>query len=257
MKVLIIEDEVPAAEKLERYLKRYDDEIEVVEKLNSVSSSTVWLQKHQGAVDLIFMDIQLLDGKSFEIFDQVQIQKPIIFITAFDEYAIDAFKVNSIDYLLKPITFDDLSGALEKLEQMKVNLGQNEANGQIDLNSMLAKLQQQSYKTRFMVKLGEHIKSITTERIEFFFAEGRNVYLVTSENRKFIIDFKLEDLEDMLDPKAFFRANRTFIVNIDGINDVVVYSNSRLKIIPRLDYEKEIIVSREKVAPFKEWMAGL
>ncbi|MEM8565279.1 MAG: LytTR family DNA-binding domain-containing protein [Bacteroidota bacterium] len=257
MKVLIIEDEVPAAEKLERYLKRYDNDIEVVEKLNSVSSSTAWLQKQQGTVDLIFMDIQLLDGKSFEIFDQVQIQKPIIFITAFDEYAIDAFKVNSIDYLLKPITFDDLSGALEKLEQMKVNLGQNKVNDQIDLNSMLAKLQQKSYKNRFMVKLGEHIKSITTDKIEFFFAEGRNVYLVTNENRKFIIDFRLEDLEEMLDPKDFFRANRTFIMNIDGITDVVVYSNSRLKIIPRLDYEKEIIVSREKVAPFKEWMAGL
>ena len=123
MKVLIIEDEVPAAEKLERYLKRYDDSIEVAEKLNSVSSSSAWLDQNQNTVDLIFMDIQLLDGKSFEIFDNVKITKPIIFITAFDEYAIDAFKVNSIDYLLKPITFNDLSGALEKLEQMKVNLG--------------------------------------------------------------------------------------------------------------------------------------
>ncbi|MEM1408564.1 MAG: response regulator, partial [Bacteroidota bacterium] len=120
MKVLIIEDEVPAAEKLERYLKRYDDSIEVAEKLNSVSSSSAWLDQNQNNIDLIFMDIQLLDGKSFEIFDNVKITKPIIFITAFDEYAIDAFKVNSIDYLLKPITFNDLSGALKKLEQMKV-----------------------------------------------------------------------------------------------------------------------------------------
>ncbi|MEO1099198.1 MAG: LytTR family DNA-binding domain-containing protein, partial [Bacteroidota bacterium] len=180
-----------------------------------------------------------------------------IFITAFDEYAIDAFKVNSIDYLLKPITFNDLSGALEKLEQMKVNLGGNGENQQLDINSMLSQLQQKTYKNRFMVKLGEHIKSITTDKIEFFYAEGRNVYLVTNENRKFIIDFKLEDLEDLLDPKSFFRANRTFIMNIEGITDVVVYSNSRLKIIPRLDYDKEIIVSREKVTSFKEWMSGL
>ncbi|MEM9300114.1 MAG: LytTR family DNA-binding domain-containing protein [Bacteroidota bacterium] len=257
MKVLIIEDEVPAAEKLERYLKRYDDSIEVAEKLNSVSSSSAWLDQNQNTVDLIFMDIQLLDGKSFEIFDNVKITKPIIFITAFDEYAIDAFKVNSIDYLLKPITFNDLSGALEKLEQMKVNLGGNGENQQLDINSMLSQLQQKTYKNRFMVKLGEHIKSITTDKIEFFYAEGRNVYLVTNENRKFIIDFKLEDLEDLLDPKSFFRANRTFIMNIEGITDVVVYSNSRLKIIPRLDYDKEIIVSREKVTSFKEWMSGL
>ncbi|MEM9858014.1 MAG: LytTR family DNA-binding domain-containing protein [Bacteroidota bacterium] len=257
MKVLIIEDEIPAAEKLERYLKRYDDTIEVVDKLNSVNSSISWLQKSQDTIDLIFMDIQLLDGKSFEIFDQVQIQKPIIFITAFDEYAIDAFKVNSIDYLLKPITFDDLTGALEKLQQMKANLGASHKEPQFDINTMLSQLQQKSYKNRFMVKLGEHIKSIITDKIEFFYAEGRNVYLVTHENRKFIIDFKLEDLEEMLDPKNFFRANRTFIMNIDGITDVVVYSNSRLKIIPRLEYDKEIIVSRDKVAPFKEWMAGL
>ena len=257
MKVLIIEDEIPAAEKLERYLKRYDHTIEVVDKLNSINSSISWLQKSQDTIDLIFMDIQLLDGKSFEIFDQVQIQKPIIFITAFDEYAIDAFKVNSIDYLLKPITFDDLTGALEKLQQMKVNLGGSHKEPQLDINTMLSQLQQKSYKNRFMVKLGEHIKSITTDKIEFFYAEGRNVYLVTHENRKFIIDFKLEDLEEMLDPENFFRANRTFIMNIDGITDVVVYSNSRLKIIPRLDYDKEIIVCRDKVAPFKEWMAGL
>lgn len=257
MKVLIVEDEIPAAEKLERYLKKYDADIVVTEKLNSVASSTDWLQKNQDTVDLIFMDIQLLDGKSFEIFDAVKIHKPIIFITAFDEYAIDAFKVNSIAYLLKPITFDDLSSALEKLEQMRTNLGANETNGQVDINTMLSQLQQKSYKNRFMVKLGEHIKSVTTDKIEFFFADGRNVYLVTNENRKFIIDFKLEDLEEMLDPKDFFRANRTFVVNIEGITDVVVYSNSRLKVIPRLDYDKEIIVSRDKVAPFKEWMAGL
>ena len=255
MNVLIIEDEVPAAEKLERYLKKYDTDIQVLDRLNSVKSSVEWLSHHQQQVELIFMDIQLLDGKSFEIFDQIKINTPIIFITAFDEYAIDAFKVNSIDYLLKPITFGDLSSSLEKLEQMKKDLGGN--GNALDINAVLSQLQQKSYKNRFMVKLGEHIKSITTDKIEFFFAEGRNVFLFTNENRKFIIDFKLEDLENMLDPQTFYRANRSFILNIEGIIDVVVYSNSRLKVIPRLDFDKDIIISREKVQAFKDWFSGL
>lgn len=254
MKVLIIEDEIPAAEKLERYLHRYDDKIEVLEKLSSVETAVNWLKSHQSDLDLIFMDIQLTDGKSFEIFGQVEINKPIIFITAFDEYAIDAFKVSSIDYLLKPITFDDLSNALDKLKKFKESLSEAPAINQ--LKNALNQLQQKTYKTRFMVKLGEHIKSITTSATEFFYAEGRNVYLYTTENRKFIIDFKLEELEELLDPELFYRVNRSYIINIEAIQDVIVYSNSRLKIIPKLEFDKEIIVSRDKVGPFKEWLSG-
>jgi len=255
MKVLIIEDEVPAAEKLERYLQRYDSSIEVREKLASVASAAQWLQSNQNEIDLIFMDIQLTDGKSFEIFEQVEIKKPIIFITAFDEFAIDAFKVNSIDYLLKPITFEDLSKSLDKLKNFKASLSTQSPDIH-HLKDALNQLQQKSYKTRFMVKLGEHIKSITTSITEFFYAEGRNVYLYTSENRKFIIDFKLEELEELLDPSLFYRVNRSYIVNIEAIQDVIVYSNSRLKIIPKLEFDKEIIVSRDKVGPFKEWLSG-
>ena len=176
MKVLIIEDEIPAAEKLERYLQRYDENIEVLEKLSSVTESVHWLKEHQQKVDLIFMDIQLTDGKSFEIFDGIEVKKPIIFITAFDEFAIDAFKVNSIDYLLKPITFNDLSTAIDKFIRLKESLtGQSPDINQ--LKDAISQLQQKSYKTRFMVKLGEHIKSISTSAIELFYAEGRNVYL--------------------------------------------------------------------------------
>jgi len=254
MKILIIEDEIPAAEKLERYLQRYNNQTDVLAIIGSVKEAVSWLSSHQSQVDLIFMDIQLTDGKSFEIFDQVIINKPIIFITAYDQFAIDAFKVNSIAYLLKPITFDDLSHAIDKLKQLKQSLG---ASIEMEtLKTALNQLQQKSYKTRFMVKLGEHIKSIAVQQIEFFFAEGRNVYLFTKENRKFIIDFKLEELEELLDPALFYRVNRSYIVQIDSIKDVIVYSNSRLKVIPHLEYDKEIVVSRDKVAPFKEWLSG-
>jgi two-component system, LytTR family, response regulator len=256
MNVLIIEDEIPAAEKLERYLHKYNEAITVVHKLTGVADSVAWLQQHQNDIELIFMDIQLTDGKSFEIFEQVTIDKPIIFTTAFDEYAIEAFKVNSIDYLLKPITFDDLSQAMTKLEGFKKNLNANKEQS-FDLKNALTLLQQKTYKTRFMVKLGEHIRSLVVTDIAFFYAEGRDVYLVTNEKRKFIIDYKLEELDDLLDPTLFYRVNRSFIMNINAIKDVVVYSSSRLKITPTLEFDKEIIVSREKVAPFKEWFNGL
>ncbi|HNP20391.1 MAG TPA: LytTR family DNA-binding domain-containing protein [Fulvivirga sp.] len=256
MNVLIIEDEIPAAEKLERYLHKYSDAITVVNKLTNVADSVNWLQAHQNEIELIFMDIQLTDGKSFEIFEQVTIEKPIIFTTAFDEYAIEAFKVNSIDYLLKPITFDDLAQAMQKLEGFKKNLV-IEKSPAFDIHKALAQLQQKTYKNRFMVKLGEHIRSLVVTDIAFFYAEGRDVYLVTNEKRKFIIDYKLEDLDEILDPTLFYRVNRSFILNINAIKDVVVYSSSRLKITPTLEFDKEIIVSREKVAPFKEWFNGL
>jgi two-component system, LytTR family, response regulator len=256
MNVLIIEDEIPAAEKLERYLHKYNEAITVVHKLTGVADSVAWLQQHQNDIELIFMDIQLADGKSFEIFEQVTIDKPIIFTTAFDEYAIEAFKVNSIDYLLKPVTFDDLSQAMTKLEGFKKTLNANKEQP-FDLKHALTQLQQKTYKTRFMVKLGEHIRSLTVTDISFFYAEGRDVYLVTNEKRKFIIDYKLEELDDLLDPTLFYRVNRSFIMNINAIKDVVVFSSSRLKITPTLEFDKEIIVSREKVAPFKEWFNGL
>ncbi|MEO1051622.1 MAG: LytTR family DNA-binding domain-containing protein [Bacteroidota bacterium] len=258
MRVLIIEDETPAAEKLERYLIKYDPNNQIIEKLDSVKSSITWLANNQDVIDLIFMDIQLIDGLSFEIFDEVRITKPIIFTTAFNDYAIDAFKVSSIDYLLKPVTFDDLSESLKKLESLRKNLAAATGDERIeDLNKVLANLHQKSHKTRFMVKLGEHIRSITVDRIALFFAEGRTVTLLTTDKRKFIVDYKMEDLESLLDPTLFNRVNRTFIVNINAISDVLVYSNSRLKVSTHPEFDKEIIVSREKVPQFKEWFNGL
>lgn len=255
MKVIIIEDEVPAAEKLERYLLKYDPATEILARLNSVTSAVDWLTSNQEKTDLIFMDIQLIDGLSFQIFQQVQVKKPVIFTTAFNEFALDAFKVNSIDYLLKPLTFTDLSASLKKLESLRQQLNmpadQNERI-QNAFNNVKAK----EYKTRFMVKLGEHIRSITIDQISVFYADGRDVYLVTNQNRKFIIDYTLEALEDILDPKVFFRLNRTFILHINSIKDVLVYSNSRLKITLHQEFDREIIVSREKVNDFKSWFDG-
>lgn len=258
MKVYIIEDEIPAAEKIERLLKRYDEQIEIVGRAMSIKEAVEWV-KHDGDADLLMMDIQLTDGLSFEIFQEVELEIPVIFTTAYNEYAIEAFKANSIDYLLKPISFDAIAEAIDKFKKLKKRLseeGNVEANSVIDLQSALQMLSKREYKTRFMVKIGEHIKSVTTEQIDLFYAEGRNAFIVNKEGRRLIIDYKLETLEEMLDPKKFFRVNRTFIIEIDAIKDVLVYSNSRLKIILNQEFDREIIVSREKVNAFKTWFDG-
>jgi two-component system LytT family response regulator len=255
MKVIIVEDEIPAAEKLERYLQKYDPTIQVLGRFDSVTATVQWLNSNQDSIDLIFMDIQLIDGLSFQIFQQVQVRKPVIFTTAFNEYALDAFKVNSIDYLLKPITFTDLSASLKKLKSLRQQFNFNK-DQQEHVQQVFASIKSREYKNRFMVKLGEHIRSITADQITLFFADGRDVYLVTNQNRKFIIDYTLEGLEEILNPATFYRLNRTFILNINSIKDVLVYSNSRLKITLNQEFDKEIIVSREKVGEFKEWFDG-
>ncbi len=252
MKVLIIEDELPAAEKIERYIKKYDDSFEILNILGSVEASVSWLQEHKDRVDLIISDIQLTDGLSFGIFQQVQVNIPVIFTTAYDEYAIDAFKLNSIDYLLKPVTFLDLSNALNKLKELKRSFKTTSDT----VNKITEDINKRKFKNRFMVKLGEHIHSVVVGDIALFYADGRTAYLVTKENRKFVVDYKLEQLEELLNPAEFFRPNRTFIIHIDAIKDVLVYSNSRLKVTPSIAFDKEIIVSRERVSQFKEWFGG-
>lgn len=257
MKVLIIEDEKPAAEKLELLLNKYDPTIEIIDKIQSVEKSIAFLKENESIVDLIFMDIQLTDGISFDIFKSFSVSKPIIFITAYNDYAIEAFQVNSIDYLLKPITFEGLSKSLQKIETLRENLPgkSNLPPGIDDIAKLLSNIQK-NYKTRFMVKIGEHIKSVAAKDIDVFYAEGRTVFIVTNEKKKYIVDYKMEELEDLLDPQHFFRINRSVIVNFEAINDVVVYSNSRLKIRTPHEIDKEIIVSREKVNDFKEWFSG-
>lgn len=251
MRAVIIEDENLAADKLARYLLKYDADLLILDKLSSISEAVFWFQNNQD-YDVVFMDIQLTDGLSFEIFNQVQISKPIIFTTAFDEYAIDAFKVNSIDYILKPITFTDVSKAMGKLKKL-----QDVFSGNNHVQNAVKELSEKKTKDRFLVRLGNHIHSIKTTDISLFYADGRTVYLITKEKRKFIIDYKLESLVAVLNSADFYRVNRTFIVNISDIKDVLVYSNSRLKITSAIFNEKEIIVSREKVSAFKEWFEGI
>lgn len=254
LNVLIVEDETPAAEKLQRYLQRYSPDIRVAQVCDSIASTVAWWPGHADSVDLVFMDIQLKDGVSFSIFQQVAIQKPIIFITAYNEYALEAFSVNSIAYLLKPVTFDDLKASLDKFFAFRSQF--TLAAEKVDKVKALADGAAKNYKNRFLVKVGDHIRSVTADQVIFFFADGRDVYLVTNQSRKFIIDFTLEALEEVLDPAVFFRANRTYILHIASITDVVMYSNSRLKVSTQPAWDKEIIVSREKVSEFKDWFDG-
>ncbi|MFC2152438.1 LytR/AlgR family response regulator transcription factor [Bacteroidota bacterium] len=240
-------------------LNKYDAKIEVIGVIATVEKSIAYLKENQKQVDLIFLDIQLTDGLSFDIFKSVKVEIPIIFTTAFDEYAIDAFKLNSIDYLLKPISFDNLSNAMDKINSMKANLPSEKISQpkiSLDQLSELISGSNQQYKKRYLVKIGEHIKSIAVEDIYFFYAEGRTVFIINNEKRKFIVDSTLEDLANQLNPKKFFRANRSFIINFDHITDVIVYSTSRLRVKVPFEFEKEIIVSREKVVDFKSWYGG-
>ncbi|MEM9686667.1 MAG: LytTR family DNA-binding domain-containing protein, partial [Bacteroidota bacterium] len=180
----------------------------------------------------------------------VTISKPVIFVTAFDEYAIDAFKVNSIDYILKPITFTDVSKALNKFKNLKTYLSSD------TLAQASKTFREKKIKERFLVRLGNHIHSIKTQDIALFYAEGRTVFLVTNQSKKFILDYNLEKLDQVLDPKMFFRTNRSFIINLNAIDNVIVYSNSRLKISTAVPLDNTIIVSRERVAAFKNWFGG-
>lgn len=256
MRILIVEDEKPAAEKLESFLKYYNPEIEILEVLQSVSDSVDWFKNNQMPIDLILMDIQLQDGICFEIFGQVTVSTPVIFITAYNQYAIEAFKVNSIDYILKPLNYNSLYKSLEKFKSLKENiLGSKERVKYEELNRLLTDLKK-SYKIRFMIKVGTHIKSITTDMIGLFYAEGRDVSLRTQKGKEYIVDYKLEDLEEILDPAMFFRISRSFIVNISAISDVIIYSSSRLKIDLDPKFERDLIVSRDKVSEFKIWFNG-
>ncbi len=251
MKILIVEDEIPAAEKLKRYLLKYDHNIVIMETITSVAKAAAWLSVEEHLPDVIFMDIQLSDGISFEIFSLVEVRCPVIFATAHDDYALDAFKVNSIDYIMKPITYMEVSNALKKLNTLSSQLIKLNA-----ISGLMSNVKSKKTKDRFVVKKGNLIQSIKTSDIQLFYAEGRTVFLVTTSNDRYIIDFNLSDLEELVPSKSFYRVNRSFIVNINSIQKINKYSNSRLRLITAYEAPTEIVVSRERVTEFKAWLEG-
>jgi DNA-binding LytR/AlgR family response regulator len=251
MNVLIIEDEKPAARRLSRMLD--DLGVQVNQMLHSVEESIDWFQNNTHP-DLIFLDIQLSDGLSFEIFEHVNITSSIIFTTAYDEYALKAFKLNSIDYLLKPIDEDELKAAVEKYKSQHSKQNDVQFNFD-DIRKLLVNPIDRKFKKRFTIKVGQHLKIISVDDIECFFSENKATYIHTTANRNYLLDGALEQVQSELDPEKFFRVNRTYIVQINAIKDIVAYTNSRLKIILNSYSESEIIVSRERVKDFKNWIA--
>ena len=250
MNIIIIEDEKPAARLLQRKLEKIGFSVQTL--LHSVEESIYWFEKNTHP-DLIFLDIQLSDGLSFEIFDKIEIKSPIIFTTAYDEYALRAFKLNSIDYLLKPIDEDELEIAINKFQ----NQFQKNAVANLDFEAikrMLVNPVQKEYKTRFSVKIGNQIKVILIDEIECFYSENKGTYMHTIDNRDYLLDISLEQLETELSPEFFYRISRKFIIPLQSIKEIQVHTNSRLKVILPTYKEDEVIVAREKVSDFKNWI---
>lgn len=250
MNVIIIEDEKPSARRLQRMLNTVDVEANTL--LHSVEESIEWFQENDHP-DLIFLDIQLSDGLSFEIFETLEINSAVIFTTAYDEYALQAFKLNSIDYLLKPIDEDDLKVAVEKFkdrtpQKQSVTLDFN------DIKKLLVNPIEREYKKRFSVKVGQHLKLINIEDIECIYSENKGTYVHTIDGRNYLLDMTLDQLEDELEPHIFFRVSRKFYVNINAIKDIISYTNSRLQIKLNHYKEQNIIVARERVKDFKNWL---
>ncbi|RED47420.1 LytR/AlgR family response regulator transcription factor [Seonamhaeicola aphaedonensis] len=250
MRVIIIEDEKPSARRLQRMLASFNIEAETM--LHSVEESVQWFQENQHP-DLIFLDIQLSDGLSLEIFEAIKIKSAIIFTTAYDVYALQAFKLNSIDYLLKPIDSEELKTAVEKYKE---HLPQNQTVTLdfSDIKKLLINPIDRDYKKRFSVKVGQHLKLINVDEIECFYSENKGTYLHTSDGRNYLLDTTLEQLEDELEPQTFFRINRKFYININAIKDMVSYTNSRLQIKLSSYSEQDLIVARERVKDFRIWL---
>jgi DNA-binding LytR/AlgR family response regulator len=249
--ILIVEDERPAAERLERMIHSARPAWLILSHLETVSQAINWFNTN-AQPDLVFMDIQLSDGIAFEIFEQVKVTAPIIFTTAFNEYAIRAFKVNSIDYLLKPIEPESLEAALQKFE----HISQNRPQTTIDYASLL-KLQESAWRKRFLVKVGPAYISVATSDVELFYISERSTFIRTFEGKNYDIDFSLEQVQQQVDPAKFFRINRNYLINIDAVAKMVSYSGSRLKLVLASGYKPDdLLVSRDKTGEFKRWMDG-
>lgn len=249
MRVVIVEDEGLAAERLAGMIRQTEPEAEICAILTSVEEAAAYFRANRP--ELVFMDIQLSDGLCFEIFEHVQLTSPVIFTTAYDQYSIRAFKLNSIDYLLKPVRLEDLKESLEKFKSLR-------SSYLPDLDEMLRMIRnrESSYKKRFLVQYGQKIKKVETEEIAYFYAADKTVFLTTHSNARYLIDHSLDRLQEMLDPERFFRINRKLLISCEAIKNMVPYSRSRIKIDlnPPISDELDAIVSVERSSGFKEWL---
>jgi two-component system response regulator LytT len=257
MRILIVEDEELAVKKLKKTLAAVDESAIVVGELDSIQGTVSWLQENPSP-DLILMDIELADGQSFEIFNHVQVKSPVIFITSYDEYALRAFKVNSVDYLLKPVQKEELQAAMEKLRELKKIYVPEPAPVQMSIDVLVKELQQKlqtkEYRKRFLVKQGQKLVSVEVEDIAYFFSEGRLNFFKTTDNKKFVVDYTMDELENMLNPDNYFRISRSFFVSVNSVSQIHDYFGNRLMLQLKPDADKEALVSREKVSDFKEWL---
>lgn len=250
MKILIIEDEQAAVRRLQKLLNDIDPKIEVIGALSSIESSVDWLQQHP-APDIILMDIHLADGSSFDIFENVHVSAPVIFVTAYDEYALKAFKVNAIDYLLKPIKENELKSALQKITKSVISKDEG--------TDLIQRLQDAGFihkSKRLLVKMGQSIKLIDLDNVAYFYSKDKISFAVLAGNKRYPLDQSLDQIEQMIDPIHFFRINRQFIVKMSSIEEMVTYSKSRvkLKLVPSTD--EDTIVSKERSPDFKKWLIG-
>ena len=252
MNILIVEDEELAQKKLQKTLAAVDASAVVVGITDSIQSTVEWLQTNNNA-DLILMDIELADGQSFEIFNQVDVKAPVIFTTSYDEYALKAFKVNSVDYLLKPVQTEDLQAALTKYKKLAAAKA-----GDVNIESIVKQIQQQlqpkEYRKRFLVKHAQKLVSVDVEEVAYFYSDGRLNFFKTADGKKYVVDYTMDELEEMLDPGTFFRISRSFYVSVNAVEKIEDYFGNRLMLQLTPAVDKEALVSREKVTDFKKWM---
>ncbi|MCF8254070.1 MAG: LytTR family DNA-binding domain-containing protein [Bacteroidia bacterium] len=252
MKFVIIEDEPHARNEIKRILTKIEPQHQIVAELESVSEAIEYLGLNQD-FDLLFLDIQLSDGLSFDIFNEIKVNKPVIFTTAYNDYAIKAFELNSIDYLLKPIEPNQLQKALEKFKELNTQNKQKTPFNGDDLRALLG-IEKKGYKSRFLIKIGDQFKYIPAQEIAYFYADRNTIYLVDLEQKKYIVDYRLDQLEEQLNPTDFFRVTRSYIVHIQSIVKVHKYFNSRLSLELKPEVGEQLLVSRIKVESFLAWL---
>ncbi|RLD24097.1 MAG: DNA-binding response regulator [Bacteroidetes bacterium] len=249
MRAIIIEDEQRSAKRMRNLIEASGRNINIIACLGSVYESNDWFENN-ALPDLIFSDIQLGDGTAFDVFGKMQKIPPVIFTTAYDEFALIAFKANGIDYLLKPIDPEELNHAIDKF----LSFNQKEDELSMDKIAKLLQKEDKIYKSRFIIKVGEKIKSVKTEEIACFYSMMKFTYLQTKQKRNYPIDYTLDQLEDTLDPRSFFRVNRKVVIHFDAIDEIHTWSGSRLKIVLLCNYDEDVVVSRDRVKEFKAWL---